>query len=331
MLNKMEKSLIRLEAMRDEGKNIAVSAIKETGSPQTDPTEPVNRFLKYITITPQNMDPSGIIPKLEHILDVRDTRFKDEVRSMAPEAEETQTNNLENMLEAALTLNNIYKMVRHYHLLGKKTMRLYTIMEVQMQLPQIMKQAEAYTAALKAFSQGEPIGDGGGALVAAKLMRGHEKRKIAKDMVMAQMPIEGRKSYVIKAEGPGANVGKPGEAIKNVVEGNEGKIDLVIMVDAALKLEGETVGDVTEGIGAAIGGPGVDQIKIEESVLEHKIPLNAVAIKEGVGDAISPMRKELVDCADGVIQRIKRLITEQTKEGDTVIITGVGNTIGIGQ
>ena len=31
------------------------------------------------------------------------------------------------------------------------------------------------------------------------------------------------------------------------------------------------------------------------------------------------------------IDRIKRLILERTKEGDTVIIAGIGNTIGIGQ
>ena len=39
---------------------------------------------------------------------------------------------------------------------------------------------------------------------------------------------------------------------------------MVIMIDAGLKLEGELVGEVSEGIGAAIGGPGVDAYKIEE-------------------------------------------------------------------
>jgi hypothetical protein len=43
------------------------------------------------------------------------------------------------------------------------------------------------------------------------------------------------------------------------------------------------------------------------------------------------MRKEIVDAMDGVIERIKRLILERTKNGDSVIIAGIGNTIGIGQ
>ena len=33
------------------------------------------------------------------------------------------------------------------------------------------------------------------------------------------------------------------------------------MIDAGLKLEGEIVGEVSEGIGAAIGGPGVDALQ----------------------------------------------------------------------
>jgi len=126
-------------------------------------------------------------------------------------------------------------------------------------------------------------------------------------------------------------VGKPGDAIKTIIAENEDRIATVIMVDAALKLEGEAVGDVAEGVGAAIGGSGVDQFKIEESILKYRIPVNAVIIKEDIGDAVSPMRKEIIDAADAVIERIKRLIRERTKEGDAVIIAGVGNTIGIGQ
>jgi hypothetical protein len=43
------------------------------------------------------------------------------------------------------------------------------------------------------------------------------------------------------------------------------------------------------------------------------------------------MRKEIYDSADKAIERIRQLILEKTKEGDKVIIAGVGNTIGIGQ
>jgi hypothetical protein len=110
-------------------------------------------------------------------------------------------------------------------------------------------------------------------------------------------------------------VGKPGEAIKRVIEENNGQISTIVMIDAALKLEGEKPGEVAEGIGAAIGGPGTEAYKIEESIVKHEIPLHAVIIKQDIGDAVSPMRKEIFDAT----------------EGDNVIIAGIGNTIGVGQ
>jgi hypothetical protein len=331
MIREVEGSLFKLRMMRDESRKAAINAIKEIGKPQVDPTGQVDRFLEYFAITPVELDPAGIIWRLEHLLDVQDTRFKNDVRLMAPQADETQIFNLEMTLEVALVLNVIYKVIRHLYLLGKKTLSLYVIMQVQMILPLIMKEAEAHASAIKAFHLGQPIGDGAGALVAAKLMHDYEKTKVEKDCVVAKVPIEGRTAYVLKAEGPGANVGKPGEAIKQVIEQNEGKISLAIVIDAAGKLEGEKIGEVSEGVGVAIGGPEVDKYKVEETALKYKVPVNAIEIKEDIGDAISPMRKEIVDAIDGVIDRIKRLIQERTREGDIIIIAGIGNSIGIGQ
>lgn len=331
MIREVEGSLYKLKYIKDEGRRIAIETIKELGKPQTDPSARVDRYLDYFTIAPQSMDPAGIVYKLDHILDVRDTRLKDEIKLMAPASDEVQVNNLENTLEAAMALNYIYKVVRHYYIQGKKTLSLYIIMQLQMILPLVMKEAEAYASALKAFAYGQPIGDGVGPLVAAKLMHGYETRKVPKDCVVAEVPLEGRTVLVMKAEGPGGNVGKPGDAIKAVIEENHGKVAAVIMIDAGLKLEGEMVGEVAEGVGAAIGGPGVDQYKIEEALVDYHIPIYAVIVKEDIGDAVSPMRKEISDSVDKVIERVKSVILERTKEGDKVIIFGVGNTIGIGQ
>jgi hypothetical protein len=331
MIREVEGSLYKLKYIKEEGRKIAVETIKEIGKPQTDPTSKVDRFLEYFTIAPQTLDPAGVVWKLEHILDVRDARLKDEVKLMAPAADEIQANNLENTLEAAMALNFIYKVIRHFYLLGKKTLSLYTIMQIQMILPMIMREAEAYASALKAFAYGQPIGDGAGALVAAKLMHGYETKKLDKDCVVSTVPFEGRTAFVIKAEGPGGNVGKPGDAIEHVIEENKGKIAMVIMIDAALKLEGEELGEVAEGVGAAIGGPGVDQYKIEEQLVKYHIPINAVIVKEDTGDAVSPMRKEIFDSLSTVIDRIKEVVLERTKEGDSIVIAGIGNSIGIGQ
>ncbi|MCW3997458.1 MAG: DUF1512 domain-containing protein [Candidatus Bathyarchaeota archaeon] len=331
MIREVENSLRKLKLIKEEGRKTTIETIKEIGKPETDPSPRVDRYLEYFTISPQSMDPAGIVNKLDHILDVRDSRFKDEVKLMAPASDEVQVNNLENTLEAAMALNFIYRVVRHFYIQGKKTLSPYVIMQLQMILPLVMKEAEAYSSALKAFAYGQPIGDGVGALVAAKLIYGSKTRKVPKDCVVATIPFEGRTALVVKARGPGGNVGKPGDAVKELIEENKGKIASVIMVDAGLKLEGEKVGEVAEGIGAAIGGPGVDQYKIEDSLVKYKIPVNAVIVREDIADAVSPMRKEIADSVDSVIERVKSVVLERTKEDDKIIIVGVGNTIGIGQ
>ena len=331
MIREVENSLHKLRHIKEEGRKTAIEAIKEIGKPTADPSARVDRYLDYFTIGPQSMDPSGIVYKLDHILDTRDERLKEEVKLMAPSSDEVQVNNLENTLEAAMALNFIYKIVRHFYIQGKKTLSLYVIMQLQMILPMVMKEAEAYSSALKAFAYGQPIGDGAGPLIAAKMMHGYETRKLPKDCVVATVPVEGRTAFIIKAEGPGGNVGKPGDAVVSVIEENEGKIGCLIMIDAGLKLEGELVGEVAEGIGAAIGGPGVDAFKIEEKLTKYKIPNYAVIIKQDIGDAVSPMRKEINDAVDKAIERVKAVVQERTKEGDKVVIVGVGNSIGVGQ
>lgn len=331
MIREVESSLFKLKLMKEEARKTAIETIKEIGKPTAEISGKVDRYLEYFTISPQNMDPTGIVTKLDHLLDVRDERMKDEVRLMAPASDEVQVYNLENTLEAAMALNYIYKVVRHYYLQGKKTLSLYTIMQLQMILPMVMKEAEAYSSALKAFAYGQPIGDSVGPLIAAKLMHGYPVRKVPKDCVAADVPFEGRTAIVMKADGPGGNVGKPGDAVEFLVGENKGKITAVIMIDAGLKLEGEAVGEIAEGIGAAIGGPGVDQFKIEEAVSAEKIPLYAVIIKEDIGDAVSMMRKEISDAADKAIERVREVVKERTKEGDHIIIVGVGNTIGVAQ
>ena len=331
MLWEIDGTVKKLEFMRTEAKKLSLKTIKDIGKPKEDPTPTLNSLLEQFILTPVEMDPAGIVWKLDHILDVRDAKFKDDVRRIAPEADEARLNNLENLVEASLALNTIYRVVKHFYLLGKKTSSFYVILQLQMILPIVMQEAEALLGATKAASEGQPIGDGAGALVASKLTRGNEKRKVEKDVVVAETTIEGRRVIALKAEGPGGNVGKPGDAIRRIIEENEGKISMIVMVDAAMKFEGENSGEISEGIGAAIGGLGTEKYKIEQEAQKYKIPVYAMIIKESTQDAYLPMKKEIAESADKVIERIRRLILERTKEGEALIVAGIGNTIGIGQ
>jgi len=320
-----------LKTVSLRGRDTAIEAIKEIGRPERDPTPTVDRFMNHFMIEPINMDPAGVVEKLGNILDVREFTFKKEVQMMAPNATEAEQYNIENLLEVSLSLNSIYKVVRHYYLLGKKTMNIYTVMQIQMILPQIEELIEAYTPALQAFRDGVPIGDSVGALVAAKLMHGCEIEEIAKGTVMGEVSYEGRRLLVTKALGPGGNVGKPGDAITRMLDDNKGKVKMLITVDAAGKLEGEETGGVAEGVGAAIGGPGVEKYKIEKAAVEHGVPMYAVAIKQGMEHVVAPLVEPLFDATDRAVESVRKLILDYSVEGDTVIVAGIGNTVGVAQ
>jgi len=333
MLRQVEGTLRKVKEIRDEGRRVSVETVKEVGKPEGDPSSDVDRFLEHFLIPPVSLDPAGIIGKLGQLLNVRENTFKAEVRAMAPEASDSEVDNLENLLEASLALNIYYKVIRHYYLLGKKTMNIYVIMQIHMILPMIVREIEAYSAALQAFKNGMPIGDGVGALVAAKMMHGHEWTEVAKEMVAAEVPYNGRTLIVTKAKGPGGSVGKPGDAVDNILNMRKGKdeVKAVIMVDAAGKLEGEPTGSIAEGIGAAIGGIGVEKYKIEEAVKAKGIPLYAVVIKQDITHVVAPMVEELYTACDAAVEVIKRMIEEKTEEGDTVLVAGIGNTVGVAQ
>lgn len=331
MLSEIAGSLFKLKLIRDRGRSIAITTIKGMAGSDNDITSRIDRILDHIFIPLESLDPYGIIRKLEHFLDVRDVRFKEEVRIMVPDGNETQINNLSNVLEAALSLNQLYKFVRHFYLTGKKNSSFYIIMQLQMILPQIMKASKAYANALIAFKVGQPIGDGIGPLVAARIIQRNPKTEMAKDMVVSKVSFEGRIAYVLKAKGPGGNVGKPGEAVRQLIEEKEGNIKRVVVIDAAQKLEGEKLGEVVEGTGVAIGGPGVDKFKVEEAATKYKIPIHAVLVKVGISDVVATMSKELTESVDEVINRIRRIVKENTNEGDHLIIAGIGNTMGIAQ
>jgi hypothetical protein len=54
-------------------------------------------------------------------------------------------------------------------------------------------------------------------------------------------------------------------------------------------------------------------------------------VKEGDLDVMATMKKEIADGALSAVELVKRIIRERTKEGETVLVAGIGNTLGIGQ
>jgi hypothetical protein len=214
-------------------------------------------------------------------------------------------------------------------LTAKKQNNYPMILPLQMILPFIMEQAEALKDAVPAFKQGQPIGDGIGPLVVGEMMLNTEKQKAEFETVYSESEFEGRKLILLKAEGPYATVGRPGEATESLVE--KYKPDIIVMIDAALKFEGEDSGTVAQGFGAAIGGVGTDRFKIEEVATKLTIPVFSIVVKQSVNDAITLMKKEIAVQAENVKRQVHEMIIDNTESGQTALVIGVGNTLGVSQ
>ncbi|HXV45455.1 MAG TPA: DUF1512 domain-containing protein [Nitrososphaera sp.] len=332
ILGEISKSLVKLKTMREGARKEAIDYIKTAfKSTSGDPAVGVDRFLEYFTIMPVELDPSGIVRKLDHIMRTRDERLRAEVRKLCAGASDQEVSKMENILEAATALNMIYKIVRHFYLMGKRTTSMFVLVQLQMVMPLLLEEAEALQKAIAAFKKGQPIGDGIGPVVVGRMMLGKEKKLAARETVYCEDEYKGRRLYLLKAEGPAGTVGRPGEAIARIAVDMGTKIDAIVMIDAALKLEGEKTGEVAEGIGAAIGGIGVEKYQIEEVATRLDIPVYAVIVKQSVQDAITIMRKEIADAAEKVTNTVYNVIEDKTSEGQSVMVIGVGNTMGVGQ
>jgi hypothetical protein len=330
-LNDISRGLSKLKVMKDKARKEAIDYLVNVGKASNDPTQRVDQFLDYVTIMPVDMDPAGIVGKIDHVVTTSNDRVRAEVGTLLGQNNPVTVSISENLLEVATSLNQIHKIVRHYYLLGKKTNSYFTLVQLQMLMPMIIQEADALLNAVDSFKVGQPVGDGIGPVVVSRYMAGKEKRVVAKDTVMAITEYKGRKLYVLKADGPMAYVGQPGVAIQKILGEMGAKPSAIIMIDAALKLEGEKTGEIAEGVGAAIGGIGVEKFQIEEAATKVKIPLYAILVKQSILEAITVMRKEIAEAADKVAQVLNRVIEEKTKEGDEVLVAGIGNTLGVAQ
>ena len=335
-LKQIEASLVELERMKKESTQKAIDTFKKFGRPEDDVVNELARWLDYFTIMPVDLDPAGILKRLDHLLDERRDRFQEFVSELAPEGVPSEHQSLENTLEVTQVLDLIFRIVRHFYLIGKKTGSQIMIMQIHMQMPEIMRLAKAYFDALDAFAEGKPIGDGIGPLIVTRFAREYGGtpdsyvHEISREVGYYPIEVEGRTVYALRATGPGGTVGKPGFAVKKLVDENKGKIARIITIDAALKLEGEDMGRVSEGTGAAIGDPGPEKHAMEQTATENEIGIEAIVIKEDEAAAVGVMDKRILDSVPEVIERIKTSILKRTKPGDKIILAGIGNTIGIG-
>ncbi|NOX71632.1 MAG: DUF1512 domain-containing protein [Candidatus Micrarchaeota archaeon] len=322
---KLEKVSEELDLMSTRAKKFLINKVDKKPSKTT--VKSINRFFEFFVINPVDLDPNGIIAKLDHMITAQKDRFAYFVDQVMPKAGNERKANAMMGFSAGIELYMLSKILKHYIKLIKETNSYQLAIILQMQLPLIEKLAVSMAKGTKALAEGQPIGDAIGPYAAAKLIGKFKTKEIEEETLLAETTLNGRKLLVIKAKGPGGRLGRPGKAVEKLVEKN--KIARIITIDAAGKLEGEKTGSVAEGVGVAMGGPGVEKSYIEAVAVKNKIPLDSIIVKMKPEEAILPMRKAVKDAIPEVMESVKRSIS-RTKKGDKIIVVGVGNTAGVG-
>ena len=325
--NDIKKDITKLEEFTNDSRQKLIDYIKNNLNPKDEPVKKIDSFLEYFTIMPIDLDPNGIIPKINHLVHSREDFTRLQVRSLFNEISDFEIAKVHNLLEIVTSLQLFHKITRHLYLTAKKQKNFPLILPLQMMIPFIMEEANALKDAVESLKNGQPIGDGIGPMVVGEMMLNTPKQNAAFETIWSKSEYDGRQLLLVKAEGPNATVGRPGEAMENIIPQN--KPDLIIMVDASLKLEGEDSASIAKGFGAAIGGIGTERFKIEEVATKNSIPILAIVIKQTIKEAITLMSEDIAKQAKSVRTEIYDMIKENSKSGQTVMVVGVGNTLGI--
>jgi hypothetical protein len=319
---------LQIENMVKDSKLKLIKISIEHGTPKNDPAAAVDNFMEFFIVPPVSLDPAGIMDKFETILDMGEEKFQNMTKTIAPRADEEWKSNITMTLKATLSINSVAKMVRHNLELSKKTGNLQILLMLQMGLPMIMRLVKAEHEGVNAFSEGNPVGDGIGPLVAGMLMddMSEDELEYFEDLVIGKKTVNGREIIIMRAKGPGARVGKIGKGVNRLIK-DEG-IKRLITVDAAQKLEGEETGSVAEGIGVVIGGFGIDKWLIEEQMVKNDLEVDAIIVKMGLEESMCQMTKKILESSKKALKVLENSIS-LSEPGTKIMVLGVGNSCGI--
>ena len=317
---RMNSAILDLKAYHNDAEEYFLENMK----PVENYEEKYRSMKNFQFSQPTSLDPAGMVGRLENVLDASEHKFKRFVRKNADTEDEEELADLNMAFKGVMGTHQMKKIVEHFQKLVNKTQNFQLVGLIQMMLPIYTELAESQKGATRAFADKAPIGDAIGPMVAAKMIT-EEPEEISEDIVHSKEELKDQEVHVVKSRGPGARLGKYGEAMEKLAEEND--LEAIVTVDAASKFESEETGTVNEGVGVMMGGPGVEKSKIEEVATEHDIPLEGIVIKQSAPEASKPMKKEIFDAWKPAKKKAESIVEEF--DGDVAVV-GVGNTCGIG-
>ncbi len=322
IIYKLRSAMDELEKNAEEAEQIFLESATDIHPSKLE--ESMESMKNLVVSPPSDLDPSGMFNKMEHVLDSSENKMKDFVESLDPEADPEQKADNNMAFKGVYGSHQIYVVIRHFKKLIEETKNYQLGGMIQMMLPLYRELSESQKDATEAFSQQVPIGDTIGPIIAARLMDS-EGEEIAEDIVYSEEEFEGNEYIVVKSKGPGARLGKYGDAVEDLAD--EHDISKIFTVDAGMRYEGEDTGTVVDGTGVLMGGPGVEKGKIEQVATDNDIPLHGYIVKQSGPEASMPMHKKIWDAQERVVENLK---DEIQNNAGKIMIVGVGNTCGAG-
>ncbi|MHA1746171.1 MAG: DUF1512 family protein [Promethearchaeota archaeon] len=339
----------------DKSKRFGIGLITKTIEPfrsETLSNEEIASFIQemldFFVLSPSDLDVSKY-PTLNFLHSRQESRYKELILNFIPAVDDNSLVKITSLLTITAEIDDLYKKVRHNLITGEKTKSYWYLLQSAADISTTMLTAQAYRHALTSFIGTQPIGDSVGPLTIQKFVEEtNQEGKTLNSSIheggqfySQKVDYQDRQCICLRVKGPESRVGNPGIAIQQLFakfERSEQKVGLFISVDAVARREGEKSGTVAHGLGVATGNgrypqknTNVDKFQIEKLIMQQipPVPNEAIVCRVSFEEAFLPITETIQSAVPKILRFIKQIIRSQTKPGETVVIIGIGNAIGI--
>src|SRR3989344_5487042 len=131
IIYKIEQSARKMEQMSEHSNKIAAKKISR--NPDKELRGKVDEFTDFFVVEPSNIDPYGLVQKIDQTIRHMESRFDEFVEEVAPKKSKQEKKEINYALRASIGLRQISKIVRHFVEMAKKFKNLQIAMIIQMQ------------------------------------------------------------------------------------------------------------------------------------------------------------------------------------------------------
>ena len=114
--NEIKKDIGKLDEYTTSTKKYFLNYVKNNLTSKSDPSKKLDSFFDYFTIMPVDMDPNGIITKINHLIRSREDFIRLQINGMFSNLSSVELSKLQNLLEIVSTLQLFHKHLSLIHI-----------------------------------------------------------------------------------------------------------------------------------------------------------------------------------------------------------------------